>query len=55
MDSQKIWGVILLVIGLTLLIKAVTQWLGWLVITLPPIAYLVLGIGMFIYGLSQTT
>ena len=53
MSSQKIRSVALLVLGLALLVSGVTQWLGWVVITLPPIVYLILGIGMLIYGLLQ--
>jgi len=55
MDSRKIRSVVFLVLGLGLLISGVTQWLGWIVITLPPIVYFVLGIGMLIYGLLQAT
>jgi len=55
MDSRKIQAGVLFVLGLALLIRSVTRWLGWAVITLPPIVYLILGIGMIIYGVSQVT
>jgi hypothetical protein len=55
MDGEKIRAVVLFVLGLALLIRGVTQWLGWVVITLSPIVYLISGTGMIIYGVSQAT
>lgn len=55
MTSRKIRNVVLLVFDLGLIISGIAQLLDWIVITLPPTVYLVLGIGMLIYALLQAT
>ena len=54
MNNREIRTAVLLILGLVLLLSGVITRLGSIVITVSPAVYIVVGIGMFSYGLYLT-